>query len=283
MQASRTHTLYLSSKQRNSGTTSRYSVIIPQPIIEGDADTEIVKISLVDFTCYYNWYLANTGFNTITFTNLETNTDTVVALPEGTYRFQKLAREIAARYNLCTVAWDEPTNKLVFAFQTPHSMTFDGIYEILGFSQGANPQGTVITSEFPMRAMPLTDIYAHLTNITPVHNSVNLDNLNGGDVRPSNILARIPINTPPFQVICYKNDHVDDTGIDTHESSLNRLEFLFTNTDGVELTYLPEHEMTLRISVHKVVDEERRDVVDNISEIRDTLKDLFLLKHLRQR
>lgn len=278
---SRTHTLYISSKHREEGTPSRYSVVIPQPMIEGDSNSEIIKISLVDFSCYYSWYLVNEGFNTITFKNLVTNQETVVSLPIGTYKYQRLGQQIAALYPACTVVWDEASNKLRFTFAQSHRMTFDGVYEVLGFSAGAAPTGTTIESERAMTPMALTHLYLNLANVSPVHHSVNLDNLSG-EIRVSSVLARIPVNAPPFQLVHFINPTLESNGIDTNEINMNKLEFVITNGDGHEITFMPDHQMTLRIQVYDKDDADKRDVVENVREIRETLKDLFVMKHLRQ-
>ena len=280
LQLERTHTIYISSKHRTGGTPSRFSVIIPQPVIDVDYKVERIKISLLDFNCYFSWYSVNEGFNTIYFTNLETNKTTTVSLHKGTYKYQQLQRAIRAAYPECGIFWNEMDNKFEFSFAVPHRMEFDGIYETLGFTLGAKPEGTLIEPTNSMLPMPFTYIYVNLANVSPCNDSLNLDNFIG-DVRVSNVLARVPVNCAPFRNIFYQNVAPDDTGIDTTESSLNRLDFVLTNADGVELTFLPDYEMTLRFQVYSQEDE-NTDMKQDIRTIRENVGDIFLHKMLKR-
>jgi hypothetical protein len=280
MPINRTQTLYISSKHRTEGTASHYYIPLPQPLIDASSQIERIKISLIDFSCYYTWFLINDGFNTIYFTNLSNNVTTVVTLPVGTYRFQLLAQTIESLFAGCRCQWDEPSNKLVFTFATPYRMSFDGIYKTLGFNHLATPEGTQIVSTNPMEAMATTHLYITMPNVSAVAESVNLDNLNG-EVRVSNILSRIPINASPFQLITYSNQTPDDNGIDTTEGTLSRLEILIIDNDGEELTYIPDHELAIRLQIYTIEDEAQKDMYEDIKAIRDTVKDIFLQKALK--
>jgi len=281
MPINRTQTLYISSKNRKHGNASHYTIPLPQPLIDASSQIERIKISLLDFSCYYSWFQINSGFNTINFTNLTTNVTTSITIPVGTYRFQLLAQTIDNLYASCNCLWDETTNKLVFTFATNHRLSFDGVYKTLGFNYGETPQGTTIISSNPMEAMATTHIYINMPNVSPVAESVNMDNLSG-EIRVSNILARIPIITSPFQLINYVNQIPNDNGIDTTEGTLSQFEIYITNHDGVELTFMPEHELTIRLQIYTTEDEKNNEAFEDLKAIRETLKDLFIQKHLNQ-
>jgi hypothetical protein len=166
----------------------------------------------------------------------------------GNYTYYRLAEKITSLYPFCTCTWLEDQNKMQFVFTTWHTMTFDGLYNLLGFTQGTTYEGATMTSERVMTPLATTHIVINLTNTTPMHGALTLDNI-GGEVKPSNILARVPINAEPFRLITYSNPVPEDMGIFTSDNSIQRLEFLMTNEDGVELTFLPDSEMFLKLEV----------------------------------
>jgi len=280
---SRSHYVYVQSKHRNSGTNYQYSINLPPSLVQCDEEYERIKVTIMNFSVYNSWYLINTtGFNTITFHNQTSNTTTVVTIPAGNYTYYRLANVISSLYPLCQCVWLQDANKLQFNFTAPHQLSFDGIYNILGFNQGDQPQGTTITSTNVMIPVPTTGIMISLVNHMPFHDAVNLDNMSG-EVRASNILARIPINAPPFQLIYYTNITENDNGIFIGNNMVNELEFLFTTPDGLRMTYIPDHEMLVKVEIWTVDDETNiQEVIQDLKDIKQTLKDLFLMKHLKQ-
>jgi hypothetical protein len=252
-------------------------VVLPS-VIDSDAELQKIKVSLLDFSVYNSWYLINEGYNTITFKNELTQAQTAVAIPEGNYSYYRLAKKIRELFPPCECTWLADQNKMMFSFLTSHTMYFDGIYDLLGFPQGAMPSGTSILSERAMSPLATTHIVVNLVNTTPVHGALTLDNM-GGEVKPSNILARVPINAEPFRLITYANQ-TPDVGIFTSDNTIQRLEFLITNEDGMPLTFLPDFEMFLRLEVWNLQNDDLHEMKVDLQEIKQTLKDLFLMKHL---
>jgi hypothetical protein len=278
----KTNYLYIQSKYRQSGTPYNYSIILPPNMLDSDPQYEIFKITLMDFEMYFSWYVVTTGFNTITFLNNATSASTVVTIPEGTYSYFNLARKITSLYPACTCSWLLDQNKFQFTFSQSHTMSFDGIYEILGFDYGATPSGTSITSQNVLVPLRYPDVVMNLSNITPVDSMVTLTNVGSGEMRPSNMLAIIPINASPFQLITYRPNNAGDRGLYSSDNSLNVLEVSFTNIDGVPLTYLPEHSFNLKIEVHNIQDEQKTQLLEDVSEMKGLLKDLFMMKALKR-
>lgn len=278
----KTNYLYIQSKYRQAGTPWNYNIVLPPNMLDSDPQYEIFKITLMDFEMYFSWYVVTTGFNTITFTNNVTSASTVVTIPEGTYSFFNLARQISALYPTCSCSWLLDQNKFQFTFSQSHTMSFDGIYEILGFDYGATPSGTSITSQNVLVPLRYPDVVMNLSNITPVDSMVTLTNVGSGEMRPSNMLAIIPINASPFQLITYRPNNAGDRGLYSSDNSLNVLEVSFTNIDGVPLTYLPEHSFNLKIEVHNIQDEQKTQLLEDVSEMKGLLKDLFMMKALKR-
>jgi hypothetical protein len=250
-------------------------------MLDSDPQYEIFKITLMDFEMYFSWYVVTNNFNTITFTNNVTSAVNVVTIPEGTYSFFNLARKITSLYPACTCSWLLDQNKFQFTFSQSHTMSFDGIYEILGFNLGVAPSGTSVTSQNVLIPLKYPDVVMSLANVTPVDSQVTLTNI-GGEVRPSNMLAIIPINASPFQLITYRPNNAGDRGLYSSDNSLNALEISFTNIDGVPVTYLPEHSFNLKIEVHNIQDDQKTQLLEDVGEIKTVLRDLFVMKALKR-
>lgn len=280
MRLLRTYYLYLSSKKRNMGDPWSCDYIIPDLLMESESDKEVFKITMLDFSCYFNWYVINNGFNTVTFYNNVTAEILDVAIPEGNYTYQSLAQTISKLYPACNCQWDKAKNKMVFKFQQEHRMLFDGLSSILGFDVGAIPEGTTITSTYPMRPLDTTHLVVNVNNLPPYNDALTLDNL-GGDVKPSNILGSVYINAPPFQLVHYQNPTDNNYGIFTSDTKLNRLSIDITNQDGVLLTYIPDYHMTLKVEVWEVVDTQYDELCERIDQIKSTLDKIWLSKALK--
>jgi hypothetical protein len=110
---------------------------------------------------------------------------------------------------------------------------------------------------------------------------MNFSNMDG-EVRQSSILSKILINAPPFQLITFQQ-LLESDGLWSADNSIERLEFVFTDMNGVELEGLPEHELTIRIESYTMSDVKMKDLLKEIKEIKTILKDLFLSKYLKNR
>jgi hypothetical protein len=251
-------------------------------MLDSDPQYEIFKITLMDFEMYFSWYVVTNNFNTITFTNNVTSAVNVVTIPEGNYTFFNLAKKISEMYPSCQCTWLVEQNKFKFSFSQSHTLSFDGIYEILGFDYGATPSGTSITSQNVLIPLRYPSIVMNLSNITPVDSMATLVNVAGGEVRPSNMLATIGVNGSPFQLIRYCPPNSGDRGLYSSDNSLNALEISFTNIDGVPVTYLPEHSFNLKIEVHNIQDDQKTQLLEDVGEIKTVLRDLFVMKALKR-
>lgn len=271
MSLKRSHLLYLQSKHRTTGTTSQYTITLPN-MIQSDPNLELFKVSLVAFTTYNDMLHIKDGKDTITINNIEHN------VPWGTYTYQRLAREIQSLINK-PVVWNVEMNSMTFTFDVSTSIIFDGIAEILGFDANVTYTGTHITSVRAMHPNEPTHIMIHLNNVSPVEDHLNLSN-HTGEVRIANVLGKVLINASPFQLVTY-SQILDNDGLYTGDNTLQTLEFLLTDNDGNEITDIPEHELVLRIESVDIGDTDASDTIRELKEIRQTLKDIFLYRALR--
>lgn len=273
--------IHIQSKYRKSGTAYNYSVILPNNIVDTDPQYEVLKLTLMDLECYFSWYVVTQNFNTITFTNNITNTTTQISVPEGTYSYYNLAKKITALYPACQCTWRDYSNKFEFAFSQLHTLSFDGIYQTLGFDYGEQPSGTNIASSNVLIPLTYPNIVMHLNNITPVDNMLTLTNTNG-EITPSTMLGIIPINASPFQLIKYEPNSAGERSLYSSDNSLNALEIEFKNIDGVPLTYMPEHSFHLKVEVLTVDNNQETQWQNDIREMKMLLKDIFMLKALKR-
>lgn len=271
MSLKRSHILYLQSKHRTSGTTSQYTITLPN-FIESDPNLELFKVSLMAFTTYNDMLQIKEGKDTITINNAD------YVVPWGTYTYQRLAKTISSLIN-SFVSWDVETNSMTFVFNVSKSLKFDGIGEILGFDANTTYTGTQITSIKAMHPIEPTHIMIHLNNVSPVEDHLNLSN-HSGEVRIANVLAKVLINASPFQLISY-NQVLETDGIYTGDNTLQNLEFLITDNDGNQMTDLPEHELVIRIESEDIDSYDQKTMISELKEIKQTLKDIFMYKALR--
>lgn len=273
MSLKRSHTLYLQSKHRTTGTTSQYTITLPD-LIQSDPNLELFKISLVAFTSYNDFLQIKDGCNTITVNYID------YQIPHGTYTFQKLSRTISSVLNV-PVSWNTELNAMTFNFSSFTTLIFDKIAYILGFDEGETYTGTQITSVRAMKPYEPSHIIIHLNNVSVVEDHLNLSN-HTGVMRVSNVLAKVLINSSPFQLITY-NQVLEFDGLYSGDNTLQTLEFIITDNDGVEMTDMPEHEFILRIESVDVEDVGMKEMLRELKEIRSTLKDTMLIKALRFR
>jgi hypothetical protein len=273
MSLKRSHTLYLQSKHRTTGTTSQYTITLPD-LIQSDPNLELFKVSLMGFTTYYDMLQIKEGKDTVTINNTD------YQVPWGTYTYQKLARVLQSIIG-STVIWNVEINAMTFVFDISKTVRFDGLAEVLGFDADTDYNGTQITSVRAMHPIEPTHIMIHLNNVSTVEDHLVLSN-HSGQVRVSNVLAKVLINANPFQLITY-NQLLETDGLYTGDNTLQTLEFVITNNDGVEITDLPEHEMVLRIESVDVDDYDAKGMIQELKEMKTTLKDMFMYKALRFR
>lgn len=269
----RSHVLYLQSKHRTTGTTSQYTITLPN-LIQSDPNLELFKVSLMAFTTYNDMLQIKDGRDTLTVNNVD------YVVPSGTYTYQRLAKALSSLLSV-PVTWNVELNAMTFAFNASTSIRFDGLAEVLGFDAGVTYTGSMITSLRAMRPIEPTHIMVNLLNVSPVDDHLCLSN-HSGQVRVCNVLAKVLINASPFQLVTY-NQVLETDGLYTSDNTLQTLEFLMTNNDGEELTDLAEHEIVLRIESVDINNADTEDMLRELREIRQTVKDMFLYRALRFR
>lgn len=273
MSLKRQHTLYLQSKHRTTGTTSQYTITLPN-FIQSDPNLELFKISLFAFSTYNTMLQVKEGRDTINVNGTNYN------IGHGTYTYQKLARTIQSIINT-PVVWNVELNIMTFVFESSSSIHFDKLGEILGFDADIIYTGSQISSSRAMRPIEPTHIIIHLNNVSPVEDHLNLSN-HTGEVRVSNILAKVLINSAPFQLVTYQQV-LESDALYTGDNTMQTLEIYITDNDGNEIDDLPEHEMVLKIESVDIENNGEKEMIRELKEIKNTLKDIFIQRALMSR
>ena len=101
-----------------------------------------------------------------------------------------------------------------------------------------------------------------------------------GEVTMGSILAKVLVNASPFQLITHQQV-LDSEGLWTMDNCLGVLEVVITDNDGHEFTAIGEHEIVLSIESQELEDYDTKRIVEELKEMRRTLKDLLLYKVLK--
>jgi len=269
MSLKRSHTLYLNSKYRDNGTPYQYTISLPE-VIQSDPNFERFKISLHSFSTYNEWFIVKEGANTIRVDGIS------YTIPEGNYAYQRLAKAIQTVIPNSIVSWNMETNTMSFTFTSSKTLNFDDIGITLGFTPNTDYTGTVITSQAVMN--PYADPYLmiHLQNISPLAEHLVFSN-HTGEVRVASILAKVLINASPFQLITYQQV-LEGEGIWTAENSMGQLEILITDSQGRPFIDMPDHSFALTIESVDVDDFDMKDLVEEVKQIKQWVKDILSLK-----
>jgi hypothetical protein len=268
----RTHTLYLQSKHRTNGSSSQYTITLPD-VIQSSPNLEKFKISLLQFSTYNDFLQIREGSNTVTVNNSD------ITLPHGTYTFQKLAK-VLELYIGCTVKWLQELNAIEMTFVNSTTVAFDNIGYVLGFESFTEYTGHVVTSVSPMRPFDTSHIIFKLNNICPIEEQLVFSNHNStGEVRIDNILSKILINASPFQLVSHQQV-LESDGLYTNDNSLNVLEIALEDTNGNEID-IGEHEFVLKIEALDYENYDAKTVIENLKDIKQNLKDILMYKVLR--
>lgn len=239
---------------------------------------EIMKVTLLTYSTYRSWYIVNTGYNKISFTNLETSDTTVVTIPPGNYNYKNLASQISLLYPAVVCTWEVAPNVLKFSFAENHEVSFpDKSYQVLGFNQGAVLTGTSITSQNVLKPTTNDHICIHLKNVTQDY-SFNLDNNSGVTMSVSDILLAMPVTSQPYDLLVWRN-YNDEFPIYIKEKKLSSLRFWFTDFDNNFLDYIPDCQMCLRIDTYRVKEDDTMS--NSLNDISKFIKLSFLSQQLR--
>jgi hypothetical protein len=258
--------LFLSSANRTSGTSSSYTVSFLQDTLKCKKD-EMLRLTLLQFNMYNNWNSVNGNNNTIIFT--VGGTRYTVIIPQGNYNYYSLSLAIQNAYQgLTSVNYLSANNTFQYVFSTPTTISFpdDDSYKTFGFAEpGGIYTGTTITGDGYFRAGALDTIVLKVTGgATPASDHANLDNLTGEGMQISNILMLLPVTTPPWEELVYRND-LGNFSMVLGNKKIDHLSFqLISADDRTELLGINDHFFVLRVETLK----QDKSMIDTLDEIK---------------
>jgi len=247
--------LFLNSRSRNSGTISDCIIKLP-PSLVNITDKEKIRLTMVDFVCnhsHYNIQTYNSSFNVIEFNPSKTYT---ITIPDGNYTISEISAIIKGLLNgesskIWNISYDRNINKLTFSYSIGDPVQIDfnidnTCAEILGFNEEIYYFTTNLTSVNVACVSSEEAIYVRFPNLM----SSNFEIINDGEVKISDVLCKIPLNTMPFSNIFYKNDsYLRSYSMIISERKIEEFHIRLTNENDVLLNLSREWTCCLLVEI----------------------------------
>jgi len=271
--------LYISSKNRFSGTPSDFIVRIPNNMMNVTDRKGYMKIIVMDAIINRSWYSVQDSNNT--FTVFDGEVSITYDIPEGFSTVKTLRSRLESLLSGWSVVWDKRTNK--FTIKPPpgktYTLSFDDFScELFGFRCSSQPSGDYynpIVSEVPVRINRESAVLIH-TDLPRIENEV-VDNVFQSDFLESDILIKIPISVPPFDNIVYSAQNNDLYSFVTSSTNLNSIRFYLTDENNRKLELPYDWSLTIKVEyIYEDVADNDSSMESNIAKIRDYIKYLIL-------
>lgn len=193
--------LYLTTANRINGSPiNGAQILFPQNLLKGSNTNEkkIIKVNLQDLQVNREWYnIQNNRNNNFIFNGVPG------IIPEGNPSVYTLRDALNTLLNPdFVVSYDISLNKYTFASQSGLE-TFSAVNcgSLLGLVDGVTYTGS-FSSIYPVNMQYEHSLYLQADFATCAN---NLDNINTNVTNVSNIIARIPITSAPFDDITFNS------------------------------------------------------------------------------
>lgn len=301
MKVVKEYMLVINSANRNSGTTSNFTIDVPHEVnISVDKEHhQILKITLLKFSSYLEFYNITAGeTDTITFKKLDSNDNVVQTLtaviPQGNYTYAQLASSLSNP--ICTVTYVPRLNKFLFNFNNyKGSLTFfNKSHRAFGFTsvntvtstvEGSN---NVIYSQNALKPRPFDKLNIYLNNVVVI--AENFENnlvktrenetLPGKYLAKSRLLASVELNNPPFTLLTY-DGALDNYGLFVDDKRLKRLSFNITNEYNEEFTGMKEAQMILKLELMEDDSKTENEILEQLKTINEYMRLFFLSSNIK--
>lgn len=267
----RTQYIFIDS-ERCDGTPYSFDFTIPINQIVTDKEYERVRVSLVKWTCRFDWYAIRFPDNTFQVSYGGINH--VLEIPEGNYTYSQFATKlttllVAIQSSLgvttgdIVVEYSAITNKLKFIFPNataPRIFIFPAnkCYAF-GFPD-ANPYTTgisaILNSTVPMnfwygeeRLLIICD-GLHPSKARSLTHTPN--EIQGAMGNTDNIMASVLINNYPYETITFINDGQTYAHYIHDRHVHGRIRCRIVKTDGTPADFLSHNHMVIRIDIEYI-------------------------------
>lgn len=251
---SKSHYLYISSKNRNSSETiNNFKVNLKYPISCGK--NEYMNVSVVNFSMLNTDYnLRNISFKIYSISNLGAYNEINYNIPDGNYSYQSLMDYLNIILNgKINVAYVKERNS--YKFKNIDSSNYD--FYIIPFNAnkilGLNDELNLVDGDYHEGGYINLVNYSHIiikSNYLDYEDNTQ-DNLNNKEIGASSILFMIDKqDILPFQLISYKNyDGGNNYNYNINNKQISNIDFQLYNELGEKLTNVSDYFLVLKINI----------------------------------
>lgn len=289
---------FLDTKFRSGGTLSSPVFNFPNNLIA--INDEKIRLTLNEMSMEYTFYQTEQFNNK--FLLIENGVSRIISISIGNYNLVTFIYELTNKLNIVSslylyvITYQPITNTLIFnaspratvplisiVFQFNRSVVFsssnidivESLNEMMGYQDNEtinlslNSTGNGFTSQ---SNTPITmsagvqNLYMVINNSCENYANTTTDNI----FTSSNILAKIPIATPPFSVIYFHDINSNYETIILNRY-LDNLSFTLYNEQFTEITPRKDYSFTIRIDIV---------VVSSSTQTKNVLDELLELKKL---
>ena len=280
--------LFISSVERDSGSIADFQVNLPSHLVACQPNQRL-RMVLNDLVLPYTWFNVQDTNNTFEVMENGPNSGFTVTLTNGSYNALQLRDHLKTVLTLRSmqsgggyqfdVSFNEIDSKFTFTITNPYSGTntitcSNNSHKLLGFKKGATNtfSGATLISTHSISTIYTDALLLHSDLL-----NTNVDKAAGvGDsFHLSNVFAKIPISTSPFNNIIFENQN-DDYLINIPDQRLSQLRFWFSTIDHEAITLNDDFSFTLKI---EVMEDDEKTMVEQNSGIGELLRLLVLQQH----
>ena len=272
--------LFISSDERDSGTSSDFNISIPSHLMTC-RQSQRMRLVLNDVVMPYTFY--NVQDTNRHFEIVENGVTTQVALDVGSYHAIQLRDHLKNRLDhfstqsyTYTVVFSEVDSRFTISIGTPvgvNQINFGvhSAHKLLGFEKGTTNAftGHTLSSTKAISMMYTDALYLHCDML-----NTNIDKRSGGKevFHLSTAFAKIPINTSPFSNIIFHNQN-DDYMLNLIERRVTGIHFWVTTAEHGLITLNDDFSFTLKV---EVIEDDEKTMVDQNMGIGELLRLLVL-------
>ena len=272
--------LFISSDERDSGTSSDFHISLPSHLLACQQHQRM-RLVLNDVVMPYTFY--NVQDTNRHFELVENGVSTQVALDVGSYHAIQLRDHLKNRLDYYssqsytyTVVFSEVDSRFTISIASPVGVNqinfgLHSAHKLLGFERSS-------TNTFPSDSMSSTKAVSMMyTDALYLHCDLlntNVDRRTGGKevFHLSTAFAKLPINTTPFSNIIFSNQN-DDYMLNLIDRRVGGLHFWVTTAEHGIITLNDDFSFTLKA---EVLEDDEKTMVDQNMGIGELLRLLVL-------
>ena len=277
--------LFISSSERDSGEVADFYMSLPSHLVTCRSHQRL-RLILNDLVLPYTWF--NVQDTNRTFDVVENGSAFTVTLTKGSYNALQLRDHLVATLNAASlssgqsytysIVFNEIDSKYLFSINAPvgvNTITCSNhSHKLLGFAEA-------VTNTFAGSSLSSShSISTIFTDALLLHSDLPNTNVDKGTglkqtFHLSNVFAKIPINTSPFNNIIFENLN-DDYLLNIPDRTVTQMRFYFTTVEHKPIVLNDDFSFTLKI---EVVEDDEKTLVEQNSGLGELLRLLVMQQH----